>query len=413
MDVLRRHLVPRAQRLLASFPVVAIVGPRQCGKTTLAHRLAPDWRYFDLENPSDSARVVDDPVLFFAEHPRAVILDEAQRSPAVFETLRGVIDAERGTKGRFIVTGSGSFELTRQLNETLAGRIAVVELAPMSMTEKEAHAPSGFFQLFERPLEKAALTWLLELKPMRSTQGLRSHLLRGGYPEPSLSDDPTFHLDWMENYVRTYVERDVRQMFPGLDLIKYRRVLSMLSQLSGTVINRSDIARSVEVSEKTVRDYLDIIGGTFFWRSLEAYPKSKIKTSLKLPKGHFADSGVGLFLQNVHTERQLDTFPALGRYFEAFVIEEILRNLMAVGVRNLSAYHFRTKAGAEVDLILEGAFGTLPVEVKHASHVRPAQVTSLVRFIEAHDLPLGVVVSRCARPSLITQSVIEIPVSCL
>ena len=301
MDGKKRNQLNKIRRLLCSFPLVVILGPRQCGKSTLAKMLGKDWKYFDLEKPSHYQQISNDPELFFREYPDKVIIDEAQISPKIFEVLRGVIDSDRSKKGRFLLTGSSSFELMTQISESLAGRIALVELSPFKMNEFNDEPASDFFGLFNQKIKIENLGDLKNLTSRKSIKEIKHYLLWGGYPEPTLSKSETFRLDWQENYYDTYINRDMRALFPRLDLIKYRRVVGMLASLSGTIINKSDIARSVETSEKTCRDYLDIISGTFFWRDLEAFQTPKIKTTMKLPKGHFRDSGMALFLQNIHS----------------------------------------------------------------------------------------------------------------
>ncbi len=413
MDAFKRNLQPRIEQLSANFPIIVILGVRQCGKSTLAKLVGDGWKYYDLENPNHLERITSDPVLFFRENNEHIIIDEAQLYPQLFSTLRGVVDERRESNGRFILTGSASFELMKNVSESLAGRVAVIELEPMKMNELKQETLSGFFSLFEKRLSLNDISTLKQLKPSKTIKDVNHYLLKGGYPQPVLQADPHFFLDWMENYFNTYINRDMRSLFPRIDIIKYRRVIKMLSALSGTIINKSELARSVESSEKSIRDYLQIISGTFFWRELPAFKTTKIKTTTSLPKGHFRDSGLLLFLQNIFTPEDLEFYPKLGNVFEAFVVEEILRGVQAVAARNVSAYHFRTKAGGEIDLILEGSFGLLPIEIKYQSHTTKKQLTSMINFIELHQLPYGVVVNNCESPSMITEKIIQIPIACL
>ena len=413
MHGLNRHQYNKTSSLLKSFPVVVIIGPRQCGKSTLAKMVGVDWRYFDLENPVHFDRINDDPVLFFREHSQNIIIDEAQRSARLFETLRGVVDQDRQNKGRFLLTGSASFELMSHISETSAGRVAIVELAPFKVDEKLCLPLPNFYKIFESKIDSESLKGLKNLSPTKTFADLKNGLLYGGHPEPVLSHDQDFYLDWMDNYFDTYINRDMRYLFPKLDLVKYRRVLMMLTQLSGTVVNKSEVARSVEVSEKSIRDYMEIVSGTFFWRDLPAFLTPKVKTTLKLPKGHFRDSGLGLFLQNIHTKQDLDNFPKLGNYFESFVVEEIIRGFESARVRNLKYFHFRTKAGGEIDLILSGSFGLLPIEVKYASNVKAKQITALKQFVDLHNLEMGIVISNTTEPAMITDKIIQLPACCI
>ena len=264
MDGLNRNISRNIKRLLDSFPVVVILGVRQCGKSTLSRMLGPGWKYYDLENPKDYDRVENDPVLFFKDNPQQIIIDEAQTFPSLFSTLRGVVDEDRNQNGRFILTGSASFELLKNISESLAGRVAIVELSPLKMNEVRSESMGTFFDIFEKKIDKADLDALKKLRPARTYVDVKHHLLKGGYPQPLLKNDVEFHLDWMENYFSTYINRDMRSLFPRIDILKYRRVVKMLSSLSGSIVNKSEISRSVECSEKLIRDYLQIISGTFF-----------------------------------------------------------------------------------------------------------------------------------------------------
>lgn len=413
MDGLKRNIQGKINDLLNRFPVVAILGARQVGKSTLARQIGSDWKYYDLENHAHFNLINNDPVLFFKENDRKIIIDEAQQSPELFKTLRGVIDQERKLNNRFILTGSASFELVKHISESLAGRIAIIELSSMKMNELRQEPLSSFFNIFEGKVNKKDLSLLKHLKSTRSISEIKQHLLKGGYPDPTIKNDEEFHLDWMENYFNTYINRDMRSLFPQIDLLKYQRVIKMLSSLSGTIINKSEVARSSETSEKSIRDYLQIISGTFFWRELPAYKTSKIKTTLSSSKGHYRDSGLLFFLQNIFTQEELEVYPKLGNAFESFAVEEVMRGVQATKARNLQAYHFRTKAGGEIDLVLEGSFGTVPIEIKYQSHTSKRQLTAMINFIEKLKLPYGIVLNNCETPSLITENIIQIPVGAI
>jgi len=413
MDGVRRNIEEKVNRLAHSFPIVVILGARQCGKSTLSQMLRPDWKYFDLENPNHYQRITDDPMLFFRENPHHLIIDKAQRLPSLFDVLRSVVDTQRNLKNCFILTGSASFDLMKNISESLAGRVGIVELSAFKINEFQQKSLPDFYQLFDQKLTSESVSWLKTLKPCIDIYELKRALLTGGYPEPVLADNVNFHQDWMENYVETYINRDMRTLFPRIDLLKYRRVLAMLSYLSGTIINKSDIARSIETSEKTVRDYLDIISGTYFWRQLGAFTTPKIKTTLKLPKGYFRDSGLTLFLQNIHSLDELDNYPLLGRTFENFIVEEIIKGINVTQAKNVRYCHFRTKAGAEIDFIAEGSFGLLPIEVKYQSNTPKRQLASLQHFIELHHLQLGILINNSTEACMLTDKIIQIPAGCV
>lgn len=411
MEYLNRHCERKINRLLESFPCVVILGARQCGKTILSKKLRPDWRYFDLENPQTYDKIHDDLNFFFKHHQDGLIIDEAQLSGDLFKTLRGVIDNDRDKNGRFILTGSSSPELLKNVSESLAGRVAIYELSPLKVSEFKKKDLSKFYTCFESGLSKCTLESLKDLKSELRTESFLDKLIFGGYPQPSInSDDNLYYKTWMENYFKTYVERDIRALFPKLDIIKYRRFINMLSSHSGTIINRSQFGRSLDVNESTIKNYLDIANGTMIWRSVPSYEKSKVKSIIKMPKGIFRDAGLCNYLQSIFSFEKLHNSSIVGQNFEGLVVEELIRGFEASDVTGLRYYYYRTKSGSEVDLILEGDFGTLPVEIKYGSSTRLRQLTGLNKFIEDHNLEFGVVINNSNDIEMLSEKIIQIPV---
>ncbi len=409
MSGYKRNLAHYINDLLRFFPVVIILGVRQCGKTTLSRMLRPGWEYFDLERGRDFEFVTGDFEFFIKEHPHSVIIDEAQRYPALFQELRSAVDRDRKRKNRFLLTGSSSPDLIKNVSESLAGRVGTVDLGTFKINEIHSLELSGFYQIFQKELDHETGEFLKKLKTEISHDQLMEAFLSGGYPEPVLEKDSRFHDVWMENYIQTYVQRDIRALFPKLDIVKFQRFVTMLSALSGTVINRSQVGRSLDVSEKAIRDYLQIAEGSYLWRNVPSYAKSKSKSVIKMPKGYIRDSGLTHHLQGITRREQLRNHPHVGAAFEAFVSEEIIKGVQATGVVNWSYYYFRTKNGAEVDLILEGLFGTLPIEIKFGSLVKQRQIAALKQFVYANDLPLGIVVNNSDEVRMVADRILQLP----
>ncbi len=413
MAEIKRNLKNKIEELLNYFPLVILLGVRQCGKTTLCKSLRPDWQYFDLERSRDYDLITQDIDFFFKEYPHSLIIDEAQHFPQLFQELRGIIDARRNWKNRFILTGSSSLELVKNVSESLAGRAGLVELGTFKINEIYALPLPPFYQIFESPLSSETIPFLKSLKPAMTYEQVIASFLKGGYPEPILADQPGFFEAWMENYYQTYVERDIRRLFSRLDLIKYRRFMSMLSSLSGTIINRSQVGRSLDISEKSVRDYLEIAEGSYIWRNVHTYAKSKSKSLMKMPKGFFRDSGLSHFLQGISNRKQLLTHPNVGFSFESFICEEIIKGLQTISVGHWNFYYFRTRNGTEIDLILEGPFGTLPLEIKLGSTIKQKQLQTLKHFVSQQDLPLGIVINNASEVRLVADKILQVPVGCL
>ena len=405
--MLTRNSAVKVNALLEVFPAVLILGVRQSGKTTLAKQVRPDWKYFDLENANDLDFISSDMEFFFREYASNLIIDEAQQFADLFKHLRGVIDSDRQRKNRFILTGSSSPELIRQASESLAGRLGVVELGTLKMNERHDEPLPAFYEIFSHPLSASTKDKLTKLTGDEGD--VMEDFLFGGYPEPVLANSTDYFRTWMQNYFQLYIERDIRRLFPRLDSLKYRRFVSTLSELSGTIINKAQLGRSLDTSEVTIRDYLEIADKTFVWRMIPSYENSRGKSIVKMPKGILRDSGLAHFLSNIDTREKLIRSPKVGQNFESFVIEEIIKGVQCTDATNWSYYYYRTKNGAEIDLILEGNFGVLPIEIKFGAATRSSQVRSLRNFITTNSLPLGIVINNSNEVRVIADNIVQIP----
>ncbi len=411
MQGMKRAYQPLLERYLEQFPCVGIVGPRQCGKTTLLGALGPKWKLVDLERAADFEMVSRDPDLFLRLNSGHVAFDEAQVLPGLFAALRVAIDERRQEYGRFVITGSSSPSLLESISESLAGRIAVIEMAPLSWSEiRPVRGRSVVEVLVDR---SARVEDLLEAaRPRGDVRDLHEFWFRGGYPEPWLRGEDDFHRTWMEQYVRTYLYRDVGRLFPGLNQTKFRLFLQLMSGLSGSVLNHSDVARSLGVSQPTVRDYFEIAHGTFLWRHVPAYTKKAVKRIVKHPKGYVRDSGLLHHLARIPDLDALLGHPLMGCSWEGTVIEEIIRQLTCLG-RGFDTYFYRTAAGAEVDLVIEGDFGLIPVEIKHASVVGARDIRPLRDFVNERGCNVGLVISNDVQARRLDERIVGIPFACL
>lgn len=410
--MLARHIDSLFKKYLDYFPVVGVLGPRQVGKTTLVKQMLPGWTHLDLDVPAHFQMVSEDPMLFLETHPRQVVIDEAQRCPALFDALRVMVDRQRDHKGRFVLTGSSSPELMGFLTNSLAGRIGTLALGGITPRELMGAPLSSFYQWFQEPLTVEAVRSLMEEGVMPSDVVLRRWLW-GGYPEPLLSGSRDFWQHWMQAYEQDYVYRDLSAWFPKLDKVRYQRFLGALARLSGTILNKADIARAVNVSESTVHDYLHIAEQTYLWRSLPGWSHQPLKSMVKKPKGYVVDTGLLHHWLRIQDEHALMLDLHVGQSFEAFVMEVFVRGLQASGVVNWTMSHYRTRNGAEVDLVLEGPFGILPIEIKKATHVPLKKCRALLQFIEDQQLPIGVVVCWADRFHWIHPKILVVPIGAL
>ncbi len=370
MADIKRHCEKQAQALLKRFPAVLILGVRQCGKTHLSKIICPQWKYFDLENTKDRDFITKDFEFFFKEYPKNLILDEAQEIPELFKNLRGVIDCNRKTNNRFLITGSSSPTLVTQASDSLAGRVAFLELGTFKTSEVRNKTLSPFFDIFISPLKKSSLKFLKSAFSKRKAFNIIPFILKGGYPDPCLSKDKNYFDLWMKNYFDTYINKDIRKLYSRLDIFRFQRFVSMLAELSGTIINRAQIGRALALNEVSIRDYLDIANQTFIWRQIPSFTGSKKRSLVKMPKGVLRDSGLINYLLDIRDKDQFLRSPKAGYIFEAFVIEELLKGLSSKFPAGRWEYsYYRTRNGAEIDLILEGSFGLLPVEIKLSTSV--------------------------------------------
>lgn len=335
------------RRKLLNFPVVAILGARQCGKTTFAKGHLPDWTYLDLERPSDRRPLEADIEARLRTLGDRVILDEAQRLPELFPVLRSLVDEDRTHKGRWVLLGSASFDLVRGISESLAGRIAFIELPGLQWDEVMPDMGSeatGRLRLGDR--------WF-----------------RGGYPEACSQDDDLARGDWFEAYEKTFLQHDVLQLGLGVQTGTLGRLWAMMAHGCGGIWNASSFGAALGVNYQTVNRYAELLEGSFLVRKLQPWYANIGKRLTKSPKLLFRDTGLLHHFLGIREARTLDVHPMRGHTWENFVVE----SLIVRWGRELPGCHFgywRTLAGAEVDLIVERAGTVVPVEVKlHTSPV--------------------------------------------
>lgn len=331
---------------LARSPAVVLLGPRQVGKTTLAQRVARDWPggavYLDLERPADRLRLEDADTYLRAQAGKLVVLDEIHRLPGLFEVLRGLIDDRRAQglrTGQFLLLGSAALDLMRQSSETLAGRIAYLDLPPLDVREAVAGGLS-----------------------------LQTLWLRGGFPESLLAVDDTASLDWRRDFIRSYLERDVPMFAPRLPAETLRRLWVMLAHQQGGVLNQARLAAALGVSEPTVGRYIDLLVDLQLVRRLMPWSSNVGKRLVKSPKVLVRDSGLVHALLEIETLDELLGHPVSGHSFEGLCID----NLVQVAGPRLRPYFYRTHQGAEIDLVFErGGVPLIAVEVKRSMAPSP------------------------------------------
>jgi predicted AAA+ superfamily ATPase len=335
MHGVNRRLQSKILALLEHFPAIALLGPRQCGKTTLAHEIQSEWHtssvYLDLENVTDLAKL-DDCVSYLKPlEQQLVVMDEVQNRPGLFPEIRGLIDdgKRRGIrKGRFLFLGSASYELLKQSGESLAGRIAFLELSP--------------FRIDEVATEQADRLWT-----------------RGGFPDSFLASQESISREWRRNFIDTYLTRDLSMHGKIGALPAIRNLLQMTAHLHGQVLNVSQLVQSHDFSRQQINAYLDLFEHTFVIRRLNPYFKNVGKRLTKRPKVYVRDSGILHQLLNIPSLDTLQGHPMRGSSWEGFVIEQIIALLP-----HWEPYFYRTSHGAELDLLMIRGDQIIAFEIK-------------------------------------------------
>lgn len=339
--MLPRRLAPSLKRLAASFPIVAVTGPRQSGKTTLARALFADKAYVSLEDPQERAFAEEDPRGFLARFETGAVFDEAQRWPDLFSYLQGIVDADR-VPGRFVLTGSQQFGLLSGVTQSLAGRVGMTRLLPLSLQELPGVTADS--------------------------PGLDALMLRGMYP--ALHTQPLLPEDWFASYVATYVERDVRQVLNVQDLSTFQRFLRLCAARTGQLLNISALAGETGIANTTARAWLSVLEASDLLFLLPPYHRNFGKRLVKAPKLYFVDTGLACWLLGIRDPETLALHPLRGAIFETLVVGDFLKARLNAGLPP-DLYFWRDNNGLEADLVFEAGGRLQPVEIKSGGTVTP------------------------------------------
>lgn len=355
-----RALSPTLNRLAQSFPVVAVTGPRQSGKTTLVRRVFADKPYVSLEDPAERAFALEDPRGFLARFGAGAVFDEAQRWPDLFSYLQGLVDADR-SPGRFILTGSQQFGLLSGVTQSLAGRVGMTRLLPLALGE----LPAGDVE----------------------SLGLDGLMLRGLYP--ALHAQPVTPEDWFASYVATYVERDVRQVLNVQDLSAFQRFLRLCAGRTGQLLNLSALAGEAGIAQSTARAWMSVLEASDLVYLLPPYHRNFGKRVVKSPKLYLVDVGLACWLLGIRSVEVLNLHPLRGALFEAWVVGEFLKARLNAG-QPPDLYFWRDNNGLEADIVFEMAGRLQSVEIKSGQTVTPDYIRAgqkAARFADGEALP--------------------------
>ena len=346
---IKRAISPYVEKVAAMFPVVTLCGPRQSGKTTLARHLFPDYDYVSMENPHEQHRFRSDPLLFLAQHKAPCIFDEVQNCPELLSYLQGLIDKEN-KRGMYILTGSRQMELQQSIPQSLAGRSAMVDLLPFSWEE----------------LRDAGI--ILSRNEALFCGGMPRVHAENTAPEITYAD-----------YLRTYVQRDVRQILNVRNLLSFDTFIRLLAARVGQEINYSSLANDVGVSASTIKEWISLLEASYIIFRVAPYYNNYGKRLTKSPKVYFTDTGLVSSLLGIRDISQLNREPLIGNIFENFVVSELLKGQLNRGLRP-SLYFFRDAYGFEIDLIIDSMRQPKPVEIKSAFTFNTAMCKNLEKF---------------------------------
>lgn len=377
MNYVARQEERRLRLLLGVFPAVAVVGPPQCGKSTLARHALPNWTFLDLERGADFDALAPDIEGFFDAHPHSVAIDEAQRLPEIFPVLRHAIDRSP-RKGRFLLLGPASPPFKRAVSESLEGRVALLEMTPFLAADLARTRLAG-----ERTF------W-------------------GGFPPVLALREVRARNEWFDAYVSTFLERDLPALGLGLPARRLRTLWAMLTHVHGNLLNVSDLARSLAVSPHTVAGDLDVLEGAHMIRRLPPYSANVRKRLTKAPKLYLRDPGLLHFLAGLREPRELETWPRRGASFEGLAIEELIGH----ATRQLARPEFffwRTQAGAEADLLIVEGRRILPVEIKLGAAVDRYAAAGLRQCMKDLELDRGWIVSTARERRRIASGIEIVP----
>lgn len=336
--MLNRIAQKQLERLAEQFKAVAVIGPRQSGKTTLVRACFPDKPYVSLENPDTRRFALEDPRGFLQQHQGGAILDEVQRTPELFSYLQQILD-ESDKQGLFILTGSNNFLLQESISQSLAGRIGYLQLLPFSINEL----------------------------PKSSVNDLDEMLFKGGYPP--LYDGDFETNTWFANYIRTYIERDVRQIKGITDLLAFERFIRLCAGRAGQLLNMNSLSVEAGIDSKTVASWISVLESSFIVYRLRPHRKNFNKRLVKMPKLYFHDTGLACALLGIREIETLNLHASRGALFENFIISEMLKSRLNNGSQP-DIYFWRDSKGHEIDLLLEEKGKLIPIEIKSGMTVQ-------------------------------------------
>lgn len=415
MHFKNRTITPYILENFNVFPIVSITGPRQSGKSTLInHYIGTDknWRYYSLDDRELLLRIKDDPGLFIKTIDSNIAIDEAQKAPELFHSLKLLVDS--GFNRQILLSGSANFLLLKSITESLAGRAGILELLPFSLSEALELTSNKFIHTI---ISSDTIDILFETVRSSFNQvtdkELLSFILYGGYPKIYNLKTKQAGFLWFKNYVSTYIERDLRDLAQVGDIDTFQHVYRLIAFHSGNIMNMSTIAGNTGVSVQTIKRYISILRTSFQSTLLSSYHVNQKKQITKTPKLFCFDTGLmNYFLKNTSTDNMTNCIQ-WGAILETHVFSEIYKEIINT-VQGASLYYWRTNNGAEVDFVIEYQNKLIPIEVKGGVQVKKQSLLGMKSFMESQTnkrVPFGIVLYRGDNVIYLDQNIIGIPLT--
>ena len=365
MMYIHRAIEKLLKEALSQFPAVLITGPRQAGKSTLLQHTLKQYHYVTLDDPMIRAMASNDPELFLSTHETPLIIDEIQYAPELLSYIKIRIDKNRKDYGRFVLTGSQTFQLMKGVSESLAGRIAILQLYPLSWEE-------------------------IAISPFEDKK-VAKQMVQGFYPQFFAQPQTDWNL-WYSSYIATYLERDLRNIKSISDLGRFQTFLSLLASRAGQLLNMAEMAKECGISQPTVKDWISILESTYIIFILKPFHNNRTKRLVKSPKVYFVDTGLLCYLLGMDAGERLFKASVGGHIFENMVIAEFIKKL-SKSPQRVEYFFYRTASGVEVDLVVERSGKIQAYEIKFVKTLSRDMAQSLSFFASEHEVEKSVVLS--------------------
>lgn len=415
LGYISRKLEEKIKKYLVQFPAVVLTGARQTGKSTLLkHMFGSDsrWDYVNLDQRGALEKIKSDPDLFARDIAMNIVIDEAQKCPELFHSIKWRVD--EGMKHKIILSGSANFHLLEEVTETLAGRAGVLELFTLSLAEK--YTGDNILELLlSSKNSQDALDRIRKCRTIKDDL-IFNHILWGGYPKILEYKKSDFKLNWFENYRTTYLEKDVRDMAHIAELGDFQRFYQMLAYQVANILNLSNIASDIGITVPTCKKYLQILEASYQYFLLRSYHINVRKRLIHSPKVFIWDTGLGNYFIGNSSLKELKNSGRLGAIFENFVTSELMKQNSLL-TKKCNLYFWRTSNGAEVDLVIERGNTVLPVEIKSNLNISSTAIKGLTSFMKMvkpiKKIPFGAVFYRGDKVCRLAEDILAIPAGCL